>query len=60
MDQLRRYLPDYSLISKRSYGFFGKLYSELPGTFKKAEKELIYQKATNGLYIAGIWKKQKP
>jgi ubiquinone/menaquinone biosynthesis C-methylase UbiE len=60
MDQLRRYLPDYALISKRSYGFFGKLCSELSGTFKKAEKELIYQKATNGLYIAGIWKKQKP
>jgi 2-polyprenyl-3-methyl-5-hydroxy-6-metoxy-1,4-benzoquinol methylase len=59
INQLCRCLPDYTLISKRSYGFFGKLYSELPEGFKKTEKELIHQKAPNGLYIAGIWKKNK-
>jgi 2-polyprenyl-3-methyl-5-hydroxy-6-metoxy-1,4-benzoquinol methylase len=55
--QLRRYLPDYILISRRSYGFFGKLYSELPPSFRPKEQELIRQKALNGSFIAGLWQK---
>lgn len=57
--QLRRHLPDYMLLSRRSYGFFGKLYSELPPPFRQKEQELIRQKALNGSFISGIWKKIK-
>jgi 2-polyprenyl-3-methyl-5-hydroxy-6-metoxy-1,4-benzoquinol methylase len=55
--QLSVCLPDYTLVSKRSYGFFGRLYSELPAAFRDTEQDLIRQKAPNGSYIAGIWRK---
>jgi len=54
--QLRGYLLDYELISSRSYGFFGRLFSDLPKGFKRQELSLIHTRAPNGLYIAGAWK----
>jgi ubiquinone/menaquinone biosynthesis C-methylase UbiE len=56
INKLRHLLPDYRLVSQRSYSFFGKMMSELPEDFKQKESELIRSKAKNGLEIAAIWK----
>ena len=52
---LSRLLPDYRLISARSYSFFGKMLSELPAGFRQREQQFIEAKAPNGLEIAGLW-----
>ncbi len=48
-------LPDYRLVSARSYGFYGYLESELHGNFLQRERELIGQRALNGRYLAATW-----
>jgi 2-polyprenyl-3-methyl-5-hydroxy-6-metoxy-1,4-benzoquinol methylase len=50
------WMPDYDLISKRSYAFFGKLWSNLSPPFKKLEEELAEKKAVNGMHIGAAWK----
>jgi 2-polyprenyl-3-methyl-5-hydroxy-6-metoxy-1,4-benzoquinol methylase len=50
------WMPEYDLISRRSYAFFGKLASELPPRFKRAEEDLAEKKALNGLHIGAAWK----
>jgi 2-polyprenyl-3-methyl-5-hydroxy-6-metoxy-1,4-benzoquinol methylase len=56
IETLSRLLPDYRLMSARSYSFFGKMLSELPAGFREREQQLIQAKASNGLEIAGLWK----
>jgi hypothetical protein len=56
IETLSTLLPDYRLISARSYSFFGKMLSELPAGFRQREQQLIEAKAPNGLEIAGLWK----
>ncbi len=56
VETLSRLLPDYRLISARSYSFFGKMLSELPAGFRQREQQLIEAKVPNGLEIAGLWK----
>jgi hypothetical protein len=50
------WMPNYELISRRSYAFFGKLWSDLPPQFKKREEGLAKQKAWNGLHVGAAWK----
>jgi SAM-dependent methyltransferase len=52
-------LPDYQLVSARSYAFFGELISDLPPAYRKTERALIAQNAMNGGQVAAIWVKGK-
>lgn len=47
-------LVGYQLVSSRSYGFFGKLESELPRQFQAQEKALGSQRCPNGRFVGGI------
>jgi ubiquinone/menaquinone biosynthesis C-methylase UbiE len=56
ISRLRGWMPDYELISTRSYAFWGELWSDLPPHMKKIEDDLISKRATNGRYVGAIWK----
>jgi SAM-dependent methyltransferase len=53
--KLRALLPEYDLLSQRSYGFFGQLPYSLPKRFRILEDELIAARASNGFHIGAIW-----
>lgn len=52
---LNRQLENFTLISQRSYGFYGKLKSELDKDFRKKEEEFISQNQLTGRNISCIW-----
>ena len=54
--QMKHWMPDYDLISMRSYAFFGTLWSNLPSKLKRKEEELSRDKALNGMHIGAAWK----
>jgi SAM-dependent methyltransferase len=56
VSRMRTWMPDYDLISTRSYGFWGELWSDLPPGLRTREEELISSRAPNGQYVGGIWK----
>jgi 2-polyprenyl-3-methyl-5-hydroxy-6-metoxy-1,4-benzoquinol methylase len=53
---LQRWLPDYKLLSRRSYGYFGLLESVLPRRLKDVEEQLIASRALNGQYLGAAWR----
>lgn len=57
VEQLGDGLVDYNLVSFRSYGFFGRLWSELPPAFKAREENLIAENALNGRYLGCVWQR---
>jgi 2-polyprenyl-3-methyl-5-hydroxy-6-metoxy-1,4-benzoquinol methylase len=56
--QMKTLLPDYELVSCRSYAFFGVLASALSTRYRSQERALIAARAPNGSQIAGIWRKK--
>jgi SAM-dependent methyltransferase len=56
IEQMAAWMPDYDLVSRRSYAFFGKLWSDLPKQLKKEEERLAEQRARNGLHVSAAWK----
>jgi SAM-dependent methyltransferase len=54
--QMKDWMPDYDLISMRSYAFFGTLWSKLPPKLKREEEALGQIKARNGMHIGAVWK----
>ena len=58
VDKMMSWMPDYDLISTRSYAFFGRLWSDLPPHFRKLEEELAAQKVLNGLHVGAAWKQR--
>jgi ubiquinone/menaquinone biosynthesis C-methylase UbiE len=56
-DRLKEMLPDYRLLSRRTYSFFGKLESELPLFFQKEENRLIDTCSKDGGQLAAVWEK---
>lgn len=50
-------LPDYELISERSYGFSGKLGNSMSEHLRKQEERLIADHALNGFHLAAAWRK---
>ncbi len=54
---LSKHLIGYKNISRRSYGFFGPLKSELSAEFQLREEQLIRENFLNGRHIAGTWQK---
>jgi SAM-dependent methyltransferase len=55
IERIRDLLPAYELLSQRSYGFFGELWSTLPKNLKQKEEQLIAANALNGGHIAAVW-----
>ena len=53
--QLRELLPDYELISRRSYGFMGRLAYSLPEQLKRIERREIAAHAPNGFHLGAVW-----
>jgi 2-polyprenyl-3-methyl-5-hydroxy-6-metoxy-1,4-benzoquinol methylase len=54
--ELARYLPEYELVSRRSYGFFGVLAAELNGTLREQERAAIAGRLQNGQYAGALWR----
>jgi SAM-dependent methyltransferase len=55
LDDIRQSLTDYSLLSARTYAFFGEEYHALPDALRAQEQRLIEQHAMNGHRLAGAW-----
>jgi SAM-dependent methyltransferase len=53
---MESWLPDYTCLSRRSYGFFGKLWSTLPKRRQRLEEDLMARRALNGLHIGALWR----
>ena len=53
--QMKTLLPEYRLVSTRSWGFFGELASALPPEYRRRERALIAEKAQNGAQIGAAW-----
>jgi SAM-dependent methyltransferase len=56
ISSMASWLPDYECLSRRSYGFFGKLWSMLPKRRQRIEEDLIARQAPNGLHIGAVWR----
>jgi 2-polyprenyl-3-methyl-5-hydroxy-6-metoxy-1,4-benzoquinol methylase len=54
--RMKQWLPDYELLSQRSYGYFGVLASTLPQPLQAAERELAARGAPNGQHIGAAWR----
>ena len=57
ISSMESWLPDYECLARRSYGFFGKSWSELPKRRQRIEGDLIARQAPNGLHIGAVWRK---
>lgn len=51
------WLPGYARLSRRSYAFFGKLWSCLPERRRRMEADLIAAHAPNGPPVGVVWRK---
>lgn len=56
-NELTKILTGYTIVKRRSYGFFGKLKSDLPEQLKLVEDELIKSVDVSGRQLACVWKK---
>ncbi|HUA62378.1 MAG TPA: methyltransferase [Verrucomicrobiae bacterium] len=54
-EQMKGWLPDYEMVSRRSYSFFGVLRSNLPPKLLALEEELTAKGAANGGHVAAVW-----
>ncbi len=55
IDTLGGLLPEYELLSRRSYAFFGELEAKLPGRFRRMERLWITCRAQNGSRTGALW-----
>ncbi len=60
IERMKAWLPDYELVTQRSYGFFGMLGSSLPPNFRQREEQYIQAGELNGDHIAAAWRRRKP
>jgi SAM-dependent methyltransferase len=56
IERMKQWLPDYRLVSQRSYGFFGQLGSTLPPRLQITEQDLITRRALNGFHVGAAWR----
>jgi SAM-dependent methyltransferase len=54
----KAWLPDYDLVSQRTYAFFGVLASTLSGNEKAEEERLIEERSQHGEYLAAAWRRK--
>ena len=55
---MEAWLPGYMPFSRRSYAFFGNLWSDLPERLLRAEAGLIAARAPNGLHVGAVWRQR--
>jgi SAM-dependent methyltransferase len=60
VQRLRTLMPEYRLISTRSWSFFGELASALPPEYRRRERALIAEETQNGTQVGGVWMKVDP
>lgn len=53
--QLKNLLPEYRLVSTRSWAFFGELSSALPPEYRRRERALIAEQVQNGTQVGAVW-----
>jgi ubiquinone/menaquinone biosynthesis C-methylase UbiE len=53
--QLKTLLPEYRLVSSRSWAFFGELSSALPPVFRRRERALVVEQMQNGTQVGAVW-----
>jgi SAM-dependent methyltransferase len=56
IERMKSWLPEYDLLSRRSYAFFGQLWSALPPGLRAEEEQLIRDGALEGEYVAAAWR----
>jgi ubiquinone/menaquinone biosynthesis C-methylase UbiE len=56
---LKEQLENYTLINKRSYGFYGVLKSDLNSKYKEKEEKFISKNDLSGRNISCVWRKNK-
>lgn len=56
--RINEMLPEFRLCNQRSYGFFGRLWSELPEPFRQEEERMIAAGEKDGHYVAAVWQRQ--
>jgi SAM-dependent methyltransferase len=59
LQRLSPLLPDYKVVSSRTYAFFSKLISSLPPDLQREEAKLIEQRAQNGHYLSAAWQRMR-
>ena len=57
ISEIRDYLPEYELMSQRSYAFFGQLSHSLPERFRKIEEIEVAAGSLNGFHLGAVWMK---
>ncbi len=55
VSRLKDLMPSYTLISQRTYGFFGILRSSLPASLQSQEDAWIVEGALNGGHVGAAW-----
>lgn len=58
IEKMKTWLPDYDLLSQRSYGFFGVLGSHLPSALKRREDRYSQDGELNGEHVMGAWRRR--
>ena len=58
-ENLVKSLPQYTLTSYRTYGYFGMLMSNLDKQYQQTEKELASKNDQNGRYFCSAWTKDR-
>ena len=53
---MQSWMPEYECLSRRSYGFFGRVANQLPPKYRKVEEDLIRRRALNGQKVSAIWR----
>ena len=57
VSSLRPLLAGYTLVSERSYAYFGEMESALPPALRARERELAGRRAPGGTLLAALWRK---
>ena len=60
VERMKPLLPAYDLLSRRSYGFFGALASDLPASLREVEERAIGDKEPNGFHVEAVWRRREP
>lgn len=58
IEKMKGWLPDYDLVSQRSYGFFGVLGLHLPPALREREEKYIQAGELNGEHVAAAWRRR--
>jgi len=58
IERMKGWLPDYDLVTQRSYAFFGALSSQLPAALRTREDQYSRDGELNGGHNAAAWRRK--